>query len=112
MRSTGTDPPHPPGPSGPGPPGAVDEPAARRPGFVDGRRVTLADGRNWALPPRDPSRADPECDALLSALLDAEDRPESLRAGLALLIFLLDRNYSLGPADLSALLTFPPGDPA
>jgi|GEM_PF-1389145 len=88
-----------------------DECSARRPAFVDGPRVRLADGRVWTLPHRDVSRDDPEYDALVAAVFEAEDEAEALRAGLALTIFLLDRNYDLGPDALSALLTFPPGDP-
>jgi hypothetical protein len=89
-----------------------DEQSSRRPGFVDGPRVRLADGGAWALPPRDPSRDDPEYDALLREVVTAEDRAEALRAGLALTIFLLDRNYALDRDALGALLTFAPDDPA
>jgi hypothetical protein len=89
-----------------------DESLVRRPGFVDGPRVWLADGRAWALPPRDPARDDPEYDALLREVVTAEDRADALRAGLALTIFLLDRNYALDRDALGALLTFAPDDPA
>lgn len=88
-----------------------DECSARRSAFVDGPRVRLADGGVWTLPHRDLSHDDPEYDALVAAVFEAEDGAEALRAGLALTIFLLDRNYALGPDALSSLLTFPPGDP-
>lgn len=89
----------------------LEESTARRRGFVNGPSVRLADGHAWSLPPRDPARDDPEYDGLLAAVVEAEDQPEALRAGLALTIFLLDRNYMLGPDDLSALLSFPPCHP-
>ncbi len=90
----------------------IDEPSARRPGFVDGPRVRLADGQSWSLPLREPVGLDPEYDALLALVLDAEDRAEGLRAELALTIFLLTRNYDLTPGSLDALLNIEPNDPA
>ena len=84
----------------------------RRPGFVPGVEVRLADGDLWALPARDASRADPEYDALLAAVDGSETRDDALRAGLALTIFLIGRNYDLSPDRIAALLTFEPGDRA
>lgn len=91
-----------------------DESGARRPGFVAGVEVRLADGQAWWLPGvgGEPAAAGDPLDALLAALAEAEDVPERLRAGLALSIHLLTRNYELPPADLGALLSFAPDDPA
>jgi hypothetical protein len=88
-----------------------DEPSARRAEFAPGATVVLADGQGWSLPLRDAARDDPEYDALLDAVAEAEDTAERLRAELALTIFLLDRNYALNPDEIRALLTFRPGDP-
>jgi hypothetical protein len=89
-----------------------DEISTRRPGFIEGRRVRLADGRAWSLPLRDPVGEDPEYDAILAAVNEAEDRSECLLAEFALTIFLLTRNYDLRPDPLETLLSFPQGDPA
>src|SRR5437763_1354519 len=89
----------------------LDESRARRPGFVEGAWVRLSDGSEWSLPRRDPTCVDPEYDAQLRAVFEAEDSAGVLRAELALTIFLLLRNYVLPPRDLSRLLTFAPGDP-
>jgi hypothetical protein len=86
--------------------------AARRIGFVAGRTVRLADGALWTLPARDRARPDTDYDALLNAVVEAEDRVEALRAGHVLTIFLLDRNYVLTSDALASLLTFAPADPA
>ena len=98
-------------------PSTVTEPpdaeqAARRPRFSAGATVRLADGRFWSLPRRVDSRDEPEYDALIAAVRQAEDHREALFAGHVLLIHLLDRNYALSPDVLGALLSFPAGDPA
>ncbi|MFO0950385.1 MAG: hypothetical protein U0835_04400 [Isosphaeraceae bacterium] len=54
---------------------------------------------------------DPELQSLLRLFVEAEDRAESLRAGLALTICLLTRNYHLSADHLRSLLSFPAGDP-
>ena len=81
-------------------------------GPVDGVRVRLSDGGSWTLLYRDPFGNDPEYDALLQAVFEAEDRAEGLRAELALTILLLDREYKLPPDRLSSLLSFEPESPA
>ena len=87
----------------------VDEEAARRSAFVEGARIVLADGQTWSLSGRWSGRDDPEFDALLRAVFEADDVADQLRSELAMTIVLLSRNYQLGPADYQALLSFPPG---
>lgn len=91
---------------------AADERCSRRPGFVDGRNVTLADGEGWSLPTFDSVRGDSDCDAILAAIAEAEGPDEVARFELALTILLLTRNYCLSPDELRGLLSFAPGDPA
>jgi hypothetical protein len=83
---------------------------SRRSNFGAGVDVRLSDGWVWTLSM--PSRSDPECDALIAAVIEAEDRSEILRAELALTIYLLDKNYDLKPEQFGSLLCFPPDDPA
>ncbi len=78
---------------------------------IDGLRVRLADGQVWTLPYRAPSGDDPEYDALLTMIDEANDRSEGLRAELALTIFLLHRAYDLDSDRLNALLSFEPESP-
>ncbi len=87
----------------------VVEQSARRPAFKEGTRIVLADGQAWSLPGRWSDRDDPEFDAILRAVFEAEDVADRLRHELALTILLLSRNYQLGPGDYQALLGFPPG---
>lgn len=89
----------------------ADEQALRRPTFVEGARVPLADGQTWSLPRRRADQADPEYDEMLKVVFEAEDEAERLRSELALTIFLLSRNYQLTPEAYQELLDFPPGDP-
>jgi hypothetical protein len=96
----------------------VDESSRRLPSHQSGRRIRLADGRSWSLPappvsnePRGLS-ADPEYDQLLDAASEADSEAERSLAGLALVLFLLGRNYDLAPSDYQELLTFPPDSPA
>lgn len=90
----------------------VDERAARRSTFADGTGVRMANGQVWVLPGRLADADDPEYDACLLAVVEAEDRTELLRAELALTILLLSRNYHLKPGDFQDLLGFAPDDPA
>ena len=78
----------------------------------DGVVVRLADGGDWVLPFRDPSRDEQEYDALLAAVFGAEDHAEAMRGELALMIFLLDRAYRLSVERFDTLLSFAPDDPA
>jgi peptidoglycan/xylan/chitin deacetylase (PgdA/CDA1 family) len=89
---------------------AIDELARRRPTFVEGTRIRLADGHDWAFPDQPPRPDDHELISVLRAIGESEDRPERLRGGLALAILLLSRNYDLTPADFQAILAFAPGD--
>jgi hypothetical protein len=89
-----------------------DERALRRPVFVEGTSVALADGQSWSLPERRWDRDDPEYDAMLKLVRESEDMAERLRAELALTIFLLSRNYELSPEHYRAILGFESGDPA
>jgi hypothetical protein len=89
-----------------------DETALRRPDFLGGVAIRLADGRDWVLPGPPPpgpinGKLDRDYMACVEAVRDAEDEFERLRAELALTILLLARNYDLGPDDYQALLTFP-----
>ena len=89
----------------------LDEHTARRPEFLEGRWVRLADGRSWSLPDRVPTD-DGDAVALLDGIGQSEDQNERLFGELALTIFLLARNYQLRPSDLQTLLRFDPSDPA
>src|SRR4051794_3064968 len=97
-----------------------DERKMRRPGFLDGPSIRLGDGQLWAFPSPDgiasasdhgaatrtasDAAVDLEFEATLRAVIEAEDEAEQLRAELALAIYLLSRNYDLGPADYRAIL--------
>lgn len=89
-----------------------DERERRKPGFLEGVDVRLADGHLWTLPIRETPRDDPEFDALLKAMAEAEDRAERFRLELALTILLLSRNYDLSSNQIRSLLDFSQGDPA
>lgn len=97
------------------------ERSLRRPNFLDGAAIPLADGGLWTVPlpgasgqhDRPHPMAAEFMEALgphyldaLEAVRDAEDRTEVLRAELALAICLLRHNYDLDPPTLSRLLTF------
>src|SRR4051794_28864858 len=69
------------------------EPQARRPDFVEGFWVELADGQRWSLPGVNPEICDAELGELRSAVAQAEDAAERFRAELAAVILLLSRNY-------------------
>jgi hypothetical protein len=94
------------------------EVSRRRPRFLEGREITLADQRAWLFPLPDgiPRLVDEvtrkEYLGLLRAYAEGEDASERRLAELAFGIFLLDLNYEVGPTDLQALLTFPPGSRA
>ena len=86
----------------------IDEPSRRRPGFLRGPLVQLADGREWAFS-AETAALGPALGGLLDGIVEAENRPEVLRAGLALALFLITTNYDLAPEELQALLAFPTG---
>ena len=104
-----------------------DEKSLRRPDFLPGCAVRMADGQVWSLPKApdpyagtadagtspfaDGGVLDREYQATIAAVLDAEDEAERLRAELALAILLLTRNYKLRPADYQELLCDRPGSP-
>jgi hypothetical protein len=91
----------------------LDPMLQQRPGFRSGNSIQLADGQAWTVPEPDlMDDAKPPYEALLSAVAAADDRPELLRAELALGIHLIALNYELSPLILGALLDFPEGDPA
>jgi hypothetical protein len=89
----------------------VDEQSVRRPGFVEGTRIRLANGQEWTFPDHPPSKEDVEHQAVLREIGEAEDAADLLRAELALAIHLLSRNYDLTPEGFQAILDFAPGDP-
>jgi hypothetical protein len=92
-----------------------DETRRRRADFRRGPSIRLADGQPWTFP--DPAEVaagrgagvEPEFEALVRAVFEAEDRPDRLRCELALAINLLGRNYELTPVEYRRLLGFPPG---
>ncbi|WP_165250211.1 oxysterol-binding protein [Paludisphaera soli] len=96
----------------------VDESSRRLPTHRPGRKIRLADGRPWFVPAPPTSnephdlRAGPEYDQLLDAACEADSEAERFLAELALVLFLLGRNYDLGPSDYQQLLSFPPDSPA
>jgi hypothetical protein len=91
----------------------LDTMIQRRPGFRLGASLHLADGQEWTVPaPGYLAESGQTYDALVAAVCLADDRPEMLRAELALGIHLLALNYSLEPLLMGALLDFPKGDPA
>src|SRR4051812_10069484 len=98
-----------------------DEVALRRPDFLPGSPIALADGQRWTFPapPPSPRRGatttagfGPDYAATVAAVGEAEDQVERLQAELALAICLLERNYALTPTALFDLLGYPPGAPA
>jgi hypothetical protein len=91
-----------------------DERQARRPTFLGGKPIRLADGRTWQFPGPEAGHREAfgsSYGPLIAALCQAEDEPERLRAEMALAICLLTTNYDLGPDDLCSVLELPPGDP-
>ena len=99
----------------------LDEKSLRRPDFIEGAALRLADGSFWTVPmppgrttskspSSNPTRTlesfGPQYLALLDAMRDAEDGAEVLRFELALAICLLRQNYQLDPSTLGNLLSF------
>lgn len=95
-----------------------DELSCRRTEYRPGRAVLLADGQHWTFPaptegePAGTGPFGPDYEALLRAIIEAEDQDERRRAELALAIELLACNYRLTTDDYAALLDFETGDPA
>jgi hypothetical protein len=100
----------------------LDEHAYRWPDFIGGILIRLADGQLWSFPSpvapgvtRDGAANGgafgPDFGVLLEAVWEADDETERLRAELALAIYLLARNYDLGPNDYQELLGWAPGSP-
>lgn len=101
------------------------EKSRRRPEFVAGHPVTLADGQTWYLPSV-PAKVfplfdetgkyggigarssfnDPEFDALMAAWMEATSRYAEFGALFGLAIYLLGRNYDLSPEDFQRLLVY------
>lgn len=106
----------------------IDEVGARRPDFVAGRRVAMADGQSWSLPCPEVSYV-PKFDEARGVGLEAESsfgpdferKVEAVRsaistrdeaaAAFALAIDLLRRNYDLGPDQYRELLGYRLGEP-
>lgn len=99
----------------------LDEKALRRPGFVEGTRVTLGDGQQWTVPwgvlalDGTPGGVglvltDDEVDLLSGA---AERQPLGfLGSVVPLAARLLRVNYDLAPADLALLLEYDDSPPS
>lgn len=88
----------------------------RKPTFLGGLWVRLADDQEWALPgPRELGEAGPDRDevaAILRAIGMAEDKAECRRGELALAIKLLSINYDLTPETFQAILEHGADKPA
>lgn len=98
-----------------------NEHALRRTDFHSGFAIPLADGQVWTLPmsPLDPAAGRPRPDngpgqsgywSTLRAVAEADDEERPL-AELVLVIYLLNRNYQLRPADYQEILDAPEGHP-
>ena len=98
----------------------LDEASSRRPDFLGGAAVVLADGQTWTLP-RPRSHFVPDDDAsgvrrgwnlgdeygvLFDRLLEADDDMAMIAGEFALARFLILRNYALTPAQANGLLRF------
>lgn len=99
----------------------LDEAALRRPDWLGGVPVTLADGQEWTLP-RAATYFEPDADddaevrqrwnlgeeygALVQRLAEAQRPSDHVRAEIALARWLLTRNYALNRAQLVTLLRF------
>jgi hypothetical protein len=108
----------------------LDEKALRKPTFVEGNKVKMADGQEWWLPkPRirfKPRLVDgqveigggpsfgPELDDKVDILFSVSnaDPAERLRVKFELAVRLLAANYDLKPDDFAKLIVLEPGDPA
>ena len=94
----------------------LDEQALRRPNFLTGPPVRLADGQAWTFPEAPAAGASgafgPGYGAAVAAVREAEDEVGVLQAELALAMRLLHRNYDLRPSDFFRVLSYRSGDPA
>jgi hypothetical protein len=84
----------------------ADESTLRRPIFREGIWIRMADGQAWLFPRPLAPGLDPEYDATVRGLHEAEDHDEALRFELALGILLLARNYDLSPRDYEEIFGF------
>ncbi len=88
----------------------------RRPSFRDEAKIRLADDQIWTLPgppkPPEAKSLGSEYDGLIQALIESEDHSETRKAELVLVMFLLNHNYSLNPADFEDLLVYDPASRA
>jgi hypothetical protein len=91
----------------------LDERTRRRPDFLPGSSLRLADDQLWTFPaPAARARFGPDYPAAVAAVVEAKDRSRRSRAERTLAILLLCHNYDLSPTVLSGLLSYAPGDPA
>lgn len=99
----------------------LDEKALRRPDFIDGFPVTLADGQVWYLPPVRlrcvpddgpdgfrlvPTGMGPEYVALVARAMEAKAGADIIRTELGLSRLLLLRNYALDGDQVAELIQF------
>ncbi len=107
----------------------LDEKALRKPTFVEGVRLRLADGQDWIVPkprfrffPRFDTEGNVSIGSKLSFgddldyILDEDgnenaDPSEGLKRRFSVMAKLLTCNYNLGPADLGKLLELNRFDP-
>jgi hypothetical protein len=108
----------------------LDEKSLRKPGFVEGIKVKLADGQEWMLPkPKlrfKPKIIDGRVEIgggpsfglefedkldILFGVTDA-DPSERLRVKFEVAVRLLAANYNLEPDDFAELIVLEPGDAA
>ncbi len=87
----------------------LDETGVRRPGFLAGMSVPLADGNRWCLPaPPLPAELGANSPAFRDLIVWYRDGEEVERdqCVLAFAVYLLRQNYDLRPDQLRALLLF------
>jgi hypothetical protein len=99
-----------------------DEKTMRRSEFVPGVSILLADDHLWVFPSPDAKRfaqvqplgahsEQPDYQAIIRGMIEAEDISELLRAELAFAIYLLGQNYDLSPLAYQELFLFGSDDP-
>ncbi len=90
----------------------VAENARRRSGFLGGAWIKMADGREWLFSGPPARGVDADYDALVHALLEAEDRSEARKCELTIAILLLSRNYQPSPSEYVKIFYFGSDDAA
>ncbi len=84
----------------------VAEKTRRKSGFAGGVWIRMADGQEWLFSNPPAPGNDPEYDALVQGLLEAEDESEARKFELAIAIWLLSRNYQPSPREYEEIFSF------